>query len=1563
MRGAERDFTPIPRQPPVRARELPPAPASPPIAADAPPPLPAPRDGELPLSFAQQQLWLLEQLAPGTGNVCLTAQASGQLAVGVLRRSLGEVVRRHEVLRTTFAASARGPLQRIAPSRVQALPVVCLDRLPEPAREAEARRLAAAEAWRPFELAHGPLIRTTLLRLGGREHRLLATLHPMVADGGSTTVLLRELGILYEALRSGTASPLPPLPLQYADFAGWQRRWMQGEARERLLGYWQDRLAGAPRRLELPVDRPRPSRPHHRLGVLPMALPPSLSQELAAASRREGVTAFMTLLAVLAVLLGRLANQQDVVVGTRLANRRHRELEDLIGCFANTLLLRIELPGLPGASGLAAFTRAGMPTFRHLLAQVRQTVLEAYTHQDLPFEILVEELAEDPDPRRTPLCQVMLAFEEAPAQLLALPGVTMRPLPSAAREARLDLTLTLKQGASGLCGCLEYDADLFERATAERLAARFQGLLAGALADPELGWLALPVLLAGERQQLLVEWNDTGSDYPRTATVAELFAAQARLTPEATALQAGEEGLTYGELEARANRLAHHLRRLGVGPEVPVGLLLNRSPRAVEAILAILKAGGAYVPLDPAYPAERLAFMLADTAAPVVVTDSRHAAALAAAAGRGGRRVRIVELDAAAAAVAFESPLGPPELATAAGLAYVMYTSGSTGRPKGVAVCHRAIVRLVRGSGFAALGAGESLLQFAPIAFDASTLELWGSLLNGGKLVIFPDHAPSLRELGEVVERQRVTTLWLTAGLFHQVIDGALGSLRGVGQLLAGGDVLMPSHVERALAALPDLTLVNGYGPTENVTFTCCRRFRGRQRLGSSVPIGRPIANTRVYLLDRELRPVPPGVPGELCAGGDGLARGYCNRPDATAERFVPDAVSGEPGARLYRTGDLARHLPDGDLEFLGRLDEQVKIRGFRVEPGEIEHQLLQHPAVRQAAVTAREDEPGSKRLIAYVVPNPSGGLTAERQERSRQVAVWRDCFDQRIYRPEAEPAEPLFDTTGWVSSYDGSAIPQEQMRAWADDVAGHIVAHGPRRVLEIGCGTGIHLFRLAPHCELYLGTEVSRVALDHVRRQLAHHRGRYDQVVVESRPAEDFTGLADGTFDAVLLSSVVQYFPDLDYLLEVLAGCVRVVRPGGIVVLADLHHRALLRTFLTAVALFQALDSMPLAELRERIRDRLLHEAELHVDPTLFPALRQRHPEVRHVQIRWQRGEHPNELNRFRYTAVLHVGREAAAAIAPEVRDGSRLSLTQIADELRRQPASVCFVGLPNARLAAEMAAERLLFQAGAEGTVAQLRTALAARVEPGIDPHALARLGERLGYQVELAVSARSSGAFDAAFVRDVAGGPAGDRLVLTPQDLDGSPHRPWHEYANQPWSQGTSQSLVAELRRYLGERLPGFMRPSLYVVLGELPLTATGKVDRRGLPRPAAPPRQELPGDQVALGTPAAVLLAEIWREALRVERIAPDDNFFDLGGDSILAIRVAMRMREAGLALDVRNLFQEQTIDGLVRLLRQREEAADAATPPAPGPDTAGRFSTVELEDGELATILGRADGGG
>jgi amino acid adenylation domain-containing protein len=919
-----------------------------------PPPAPSERGGPLPLSFAQQRLWFLHQMEPESPfyNLPFAVRMHGALDVPALRRALAEIVRRHEVLRTTFRADASGSWQVIhsAPDAFD-LPVADLRAVPAEWAEGEVRRRMADEAERPFDLRRDRMLRALLVRAAEEEHVLVLNLHHVAGDGWSVGVFFRELARLYGAFRAGDASPLADPPVQYADFARWQREWMQGGALDAQLAYWRGRLDGALAVLELPADRPRPAVQSHRGEVCAFDVPAALAARLRALAREADVTLFMVLLAGFDLLIHRLSGREDVVVGSPIAGRMHGGVEELIGFFVNTMALRTDL--------------AGDPTFRELVRRVRETTLEAYAHQDLPFERVVEAVRPDRTLSHNPIFQVAFALQNVAMEPAELPGLTLRLEEVDSGTAKFDLFLEMEERGGRLRGRLEYATDLWEPATADRMVRLFLRQLDAAVADPDRPASAAELVDGAERRTLLERWSGAGRAHPHDSTIHQAFARVAKRGPDRVALSWDGGTMTYGELHVRSSAIARRLREMGVRADEPVALLMERSPELVAALLGILKAGGAYVPLDPRDPRGRVETTLADCGARVAVAQERLTGLLPA----DGPRVLLV-------AAEWPSLCGQPGDDPGVevdpdGAAYVIYTSGSTGRPKGVVATHRAVLRLVRDADYARFGADEVFLQLAPVAFDASTLELWAPLLNGGRLAVHPPELPTMEGLGAFLARHGVTAAWLTAGLFHQMVDANLAGLGGLRQLLAGGDVLSVPHVRRVLEAHPGLRLVNGYGPTENTTFSCCHPVRADDAERASIPIGRPIAGSTAYVLDDRLRPAPVDVPGELYVGGEGVARGYLRAAAATAARYVPHPFSDTPGARLYRTGDRARWRPDGTLEFLGRIDQQVKLRGYRIEPGEIVAVLQRHASVTDAVVQVREDAPGERRLVAYVVLAP----------------------------------------------------------------------------------------------------------------------------------------------------------------------------------------------------------------------------------------------------------------------------------------------------------------------------------------------------------------------------------------------------------------------------------------------------------------------------------------------------------------------------------------------------------------------------------------------------------------
>lgn len=912
-----------------------------------------------PLSYSQQQIWVHSQMAGESPiyNEPVTIHRRGELDIPALERSFTEVVRRHEAWRTTFRAESDQVVQIVQPPPAH-ITIPCIDLRAHPRPEEEALRLAGEDVRQPFDLARGPMYRLRLVRVGNTDHLLFLTLHHMIFDGVSLyRVLLPELLSSYEAFSRNESPVLCDLPIQYPDYATWQRDVIK-EIPPEQFSYWKSVCEDLPV-LALETDRPRPAVQTHAGAIKSFQISPSGTAALKAMSQEQGVTPFVTMVAAFTALLHGYTGQEDVAIGGVSSGRHDLETEGLLGCFLNTVVIRC--------------TFSKDLSFTELLGRAKAATLGALSHDRVPFELLVQKFARKRDPSRAPLVQALIVVE---------PPVT--PLPEGwafthmdvdTGTAKFDLQLELDDRPEGLIGRFIYNSDLFERETIELLNSRWLTLLDRVATTPTERVSDLTMAVWREAspypngdpalQGMLVDWNDTRTEYPRDAAIHHVFEEQARLTPAAVAVVFSGTRISYDELNRHANQLARRLQKLGVRRDQPVGVCMDRSKEMVIALLAVIKAGGAYVPLDPTYPTERIAFLIEDTGMAVILTHTRTKDRCAEAS-RANPDVRIYCIETEDFKSEEETNLAVDVQAD--DLAYIMYTSGSTGAPKGVAVPHRGVVRLVKNTHYASFSPEETFLQLAPISFDASTFEIWGALLNGGKLAVMPPASPSLEDIGKAIREYGVTTLWLTAGLFNAMVDERLRDLRPLRQLLAGGDVLSALHVGKALRELTDTRLINGYGPTESTTFACCHTVEPDAPLDGAIPIGRPIANTKAYILDGNLQPVPVRASGELFIGGDGLARGYWRRDELTAEKFIADPFSAELSARLYKTGDLARWRSDGVIEFLGRADNQIKLRGYRIEPGEIETALKRQPDVLDSVVVLREDTPGDKRLVAYIV-------------------------------------------------------------------------------------------------------------------------------------------------------------------------------------------------------------------------------------------------------------------------------------------------------------------------------------------------------------------------------------------------------------------------------------------------------------------------------------------------------------------------------------------------------------------------------------------------------------------
>ncbi|WP_285497909.1 non-ribosomal peptide synthetase, partial [Streptomyces hygroscopicus] len=1485
--------------------------------------VPAQRPDTIPLSFAQARLWFLHRLeGPSpTYNMPLALRLTGHVDVAALEMALADVVARHESLRTVFPEVDGVPQQRVLPVR-EARPQLTVT----PVDASELDTALATAARHTFDLETDIPLWAQLLRISAEEHALVLVVHHIAGDGWSMRPLWRDVSTAYRARCAGREPGWAELPVQYADYTLWQRD-LLGDVEDphseiaAQVEYWKRALAGLPDRVSLPTDRPHPQVASYEGDTVSFEWSADLHTRLEDLARESGASLFMVANAALAALLTRMGAGQDIPIGAAIAGRTDQALDDLVGFFVNTLVLRTDT--------------SGDPTFRQLLHQVRERSLDAYAHQDVPLDHLVQILNPVRSLAHQPLFQVMLAWQNTAQSDYDMPGLDVRPCPITTGTARMDLLFSMTERRTeaepngGIEGVVEFSADVFDRSTVMSLVDRLERLLEAVAADPDRRVGTIDLLEPAERQRVLVEWNTlTEPDVRGNAVpVTDLFARQVERVPEATAVMFGDRTLTYAELDAASNRLARLLIAEGAGPERIVALALPRSIDMIVAILAVLKTGAAYLPIDPEYPAERVEFMLRDATPALALTTTA---------------LRSLFHDQPLTTVEYDAPKTTHRLTeqnpapitdtdrthplTPHNPAYVIYTSGSTGTPKGVTVSHTGTTHMVATQiNTLTLSENNRVLQFASPSFDAAFSELWMALGSGATLVMAdPQRLLPGAGLAETIAQYGVTHATLTPSTLAAVPHEHLPTLT---HLIVAGEACPP---ELAAQWAPGRQMLNAYGPTES---TVCATMSPPLSATDTYhpPIGRPIQGTNVYVLDRRLQPVPVGVPGELYLAGAGVARGYLGRPGLTASRFIADPYTpNATSARMYRTGDMVRWRADGQLEYLGRADDQVKIRGFRIEPDEIASTLLQHPAVDQAAVIAREDRPGDSRLVGYIVPARENEED-RRQSGDRQVQGWQQVYDDHYTTADSVPLGTNFH--GWNSSYTKEPIPSVQMRAWRDETVRRILELGPRNVLEIGVGAGLLLSEAAPSCESYWGTDLSREVIDRLRRQVAERPDLANRTELRCQPADDVDGLPQNFFDVVVINSVVQYFPHADYLADVLRSATRLLAPGGAVFVGDVRNKRLASCFHTAVQLHQADPSEKAGAIISAAEQAMVFEKELLVDPDFFPALVHHTPGLESVDIQLKAGPHHNELSRYRYDVVLHTrpgDGEQLLAEAPQLRWGT--DLADVEELLQRldddAPAVLCVAAIPNSRLVQEASANDILRGGGS------LTDALAALRSPAgegaVDPHELATSAAARGYRTITRWS-QDHRRLDAVCVRaDLAIAPVWSGQSPVPSTGEFSPSR----FTNSPASVRDVGALASTVRQFVADRLPEYMVPSAVVVLDELPLTVNGKLDRRALPAP------DYTAGTISRGprTPAEEILCGLFAEVLGLTEVGVDQSFFDLGGHSLLATRLVARIRTTfGVELGVRTLFETPTVAGLAHQV-SGAGAARTALVPAQRPDT-------------------------
>ncbi len=1072
---------------------------------------------------------------------------------------------------------------------------------------------------------------------------------------------------------------------------------------------------------------------------------------------------------------------------------------------------------------------------------------------------------------------------------------------------------------------INYDENRFDESVIARILGHLQTLLLGIINNAKQPLYSLPILTDAELNQVQ-EWNHTRVDYPEDKCLHELFEAQVELSPDKIAVVFEDTPLTYQELNHRANQLAHYLQRLEVGPGVVVGMFMERSLEMVVGLYGILKAGGSYVPLDPSYPKDRLAFMVEDTQVPVLLTQQRLVENLPE------HNAKTVVIDAEWEKIGTESEENPKSGVTPNHLAYVIYTSGSTGRPKGAVLNHRGRVNnFCDFNRRYSVGSDDKVLGLASLSFDMHAYDNFGLMAAGGANVILEGSAILEPARWAQLIIQHNVTVWHSVPALLEMYVNYISERpelwpKSLRLVLLGGDWIPVNLPDRLKSMIEGVQVVSMGGATECSMDSTIYDIEEPSSEWKSIPYGVPMANQLSYVLDPHFILLPIGVPGELYLGGDGVGRGYCNRPQLTAEKFVPNPFSGVPGDRMYRTGDLARYSPDGNLELLGRIDFQVKVRGYRVELGEITSTLSQHSTVKEAVVVARDVEEGvpaqGKQLVGYVVPESevNGSLeSTSNVEDEEQISQWKQIYDE-TYTEISDTGDPTFNISTWNSSYTGLQIPDEEMREWVNQSVDRILALKPKRVLELACGTGLLLFRVAPHCEKYLGVDISEAGLNYIRRQLERPELQMPQVSLVQGMAHNFEGIEPNSVDLAILHSVVQLFPGIDYLVQVLEGAVNAVEPGGFIFVGDVISLPLMEAFHTSIQMYQAPSWTSKDQLRQRIKKAGSHEEQMFVDPQFFLALKKHLPKISHVKIQLRRGKYLNEMTRFRYDVVLHIDSETKTKEEIKWLDWQEKGLTvSVLRKLLEQtnPDILGVKGIPNKRLATEMNALRFLSSEEGPATTGEMRDTLGEMPQDSfVDPEDVWALGDELPYEISINGS-DCAGHFDAVLSHKTNSTDSSD-VYFQDGPIDA---KSWKEYANNPLQSSLAQKIVPELRNHLQVTLPDYMVPSAFVLLEKLPLSPNGKVDRRALPPPDQS-RPELTADFIPPGNPVEEVVASIWAEVFEFEKVGIHDNFLEMGGHSLLATQIMTRLQDVfPVELPLRYIFASPTVAELAERVYQ------------------------------------------
>ena len=1443
-----------------------------------------------PASYAQQQLWFLHEMDPNSAayNIPFAFRLRGNLNIPVLERSINEIIRRHETFRTTFALD-NGSLTQFISSRLF-LPLTLIDISSHPEKEKEASRLIYKHTISSYDLFKGPLLKTSLVVISENESILLLNFHHIILDHTSVLAFTNELTAIYNSLLENKNHSLPQPSIQFADWVVWQNEEKQLEAVNSKLNYWTENLEGQLPFLDLPTDKQRPSRQTYSGAERKVNLSKELSDKIREFSRKEKKSLFVLLLAAYKILFYRYTNKTDITVGCPFANRNQPGLEEVMGCCMNTLPLRT--------------TFSPEDSFLDVLNKVRDVTLGAQANQEVSFEQIVEQVHPLRDGSFNPLFQVSFMFQDPPMKLY-LKGIECESLEVHSQTSKFDCTLWMWDDPEGIKGLFEFSTDLFEDGTIDRMFINFSALLEDIVKSPEKKVSDFDILSKNEKNTLVNLWNNTRVDYPKDKCIHQLFETAAENYPRNTAVEFEDKKISYKELDKKANQLARYLISIGVGKESFVGIFLERSIDVVVALLGTLKSGGTYIPLDPAFPRDRLSYMLEDAGIQTLVTQQKYSGWFNGFTGNE------VLLDTNYKIIDKQKKSNLNETISSDSLAYVIYTSGSTGRPKGVQIQHRSLVNfLISMQREPGLNESDSLLSVTTLSFDIAGLEIFLPLITGAKLVLVSKETTlDGKALLSEIESGNITIMQATPTTFRLMLAAGWNKKLPL-KILCGGEPL-PADLAKELLNYGS-ELWNMYGPTETTVWSTIKKISS----ANSITIGKPIANTSIYILDSKNKLVPIGVTGELCIGGDGLARGYHNRTDLTDKAFIPHPFENSDEAKIYKTGDLARYKLDGEIECLGRVDHQVKVRGFRIELGEIETVLTEHELVKQVLVVAQTDQADNSRLVAYLTVDHSRlpdleNFTKEYLEEWQ--LIWNDA-----YKKPKKVTDPTFDISGWKSSYNGQPIPDDQMREWVDHTVKSILSFKPDNILEIGCGTGLLLFRLAPACNHFTGIDFSEIVLNATKNVVEDKK--ISNVELYCRKADDLDDLKSEFYDIIIINSVIQYFPGAEYFLMVIKKASKLLKPGGKIFIGDVRNRNLLDVFAYTVEIARANETIKISELLQSVNNRILEEEELVFDPQFFHLLKNTVPGLTNVEVHLKRGKFLNELTKYRYDVVLHFGNDNLINIQDWVDAHEKnLSLEEIRSLLENFDQPVIAVkNIPNSRIYNEIKLFNSLNEVKGDILLSEFLSKSDINNNHGIDPGLLYELCEK--YDRKLLVTWSSDelkGCFDAIFYKGNLS-PAFNPVNASLPDKD------LKNYINNPLISQFKRVLIPALKESLSKKLPDYMIPSVFMIIDEFPLTPNGKIDRKSLPQPGitrissnekyTPPDNEIEKQ-----------LTEIWQKVLRVKKISVHDNFFDLGGHSLLVVQLFKQIEEQiKVELSIALIFECPTINQLAKKIMEELE---------------------------------------